>query len=267
MTLKNRGQERHPTSNMRYYFNAEGEEHRAVCGNVALGGAFLRSRFVPEPGQMVTLEARSRGAGVHLVCRVAWALSRPRLDAPETGFGVSFIEAYSSQGEGALRDYLRDEFSLHSVGLTQAERDGRATHSYVFAKQQNTEAEGQVHSPMAPGTDPDAGLSPAYQHLTARGAVISWGQGECMGRLTHLTDAMLRIEVQDACPPLYERVTITPAYPSIHMPSLMMHGTITGSAPADTDRATRLAIRIWEIEELNQKATFEAFRRLFDGGS
>ena len=102
-----REQQRHPTGNLRYTFEAEGKVHRAVCSNIAVGGAFFRARFIPAPEQVLTLRASPEESGIVLVCRVVWALSQPRLDAPETGFGVAFEEVYSTRSEASFRAFLR----------------------------------------------------------------------------------------------------------------------------------------------------------------
>ena len=262
-TRPQREQQRHPTSNQRYTFDAEGSEHRAVCSNVAVGGAFFRARFVPAPEQVLTLRASPEDSGIHLVCRVVWALSTPRLDAPETGFGVAFEEAYSTRSQATFIAFMRAEFGLNDVQLTQVPRKGKAAYVYSFASvpiQRSSLSQEVVDTQQ---TRPKPG--PDTEVTDPRLVMLSWAKGEAVGQLTHIANSMIRLVLKDAPPSLYEGVTLTPSFPSFHTPSLIMHGTVTGSArmPGD-DTGKQIAIRIWEIEELDDKQTFDVYRELVE---
>jgi hypothetical protein len=51
------------------------------------------------------------------------------------------------------------------------------------------------------------------------------------------------------------------------MPALIMHGTVTGSGalPGEAGQ-NQIAVRIWEIEELDDDKTFERYQRIVEEG-
>jgi hypothetical protein len=260
-----RERQRHPTSNLRYTFEAEGASHRAVCSNVAVGGAFFRARFIPAPGQEFTLRATPEESGIHLVCRVVWALSTARLNAPETGFGVAFEEAYSTRSESTFLAFLRAEFGLNDVKTTQVARDGRAAYAYDFEPHTDNTIEPTSQAASASPKAPFA-RGRTSEKSDPCGVIVTWAKGEAIGHLTHIADSMARVTIHGNPPSLYEGVTLTPSYPSFQMPALIMHGTVTGSGalPGESGR-NQIAVRIWEIEELDDDKTFEKYQQIVEG--
>jgi hypothetical protein len=261
-----RERQRHPTSNLRYTFEAEGASHRAVCSNVAVGGAFFRARFIPAPGQEITLRATPEESGIHLVCRVVWALSTARLNAPETGFGVAFEEAYSIRSESNFLAFLRAEFGLADVKTNQVARDGRAAYAYDFEPHLDDTADTQKQVAPTSLKGPFK-TRQTQEHSDPRGIIVTWAKGEAIGHLTHIADSMARVTMHGSPPSLYEGVTLTPSYPSFQMPALIMHGTVTGSGTLLGEAGqNQIAVRIWEIEELDDDKTFERYQRIVEEG-
>lgn len=81
-------------------------EHEGTTVDIGLGGAFVRTRALPEVGQELTLHLESPSAweALEIVCRVCW-VSDGR-DGTGQGFGVKFEELSEVQGR-ALYELLQ----------------------------------------------------------------------------------------------------------------------------------------------------------------
>ena len=218
---------------------------------------------MPEPNQLLTLQASPSETGIYLVCRVVWSLSAPRLDAPETGFGVAFEEAYSLRSETSFSAFMKFEFGLPEIQVRQEARDGRAAYVHTFSKEPN------VRPAASRGSNRKL-LSTSYPFATRTGespktVLISWAKGEIIGRLSHLASAVVRVTVEGSGPSLYEGVTLTPCFPSLQAPAFLLHGTVTGSARVpQVQTHVQIAVRIWEIEELDSEHTYGTYRQLLE---
>lgn len=94
---------------IRFRFDHQGDQHRAVSTFVSRSGAFLKSSHVPRPGTLLTLVERFNAEGIDLSVRgeVMWTRDEPTLEQPDTGFGFRFIELATRADPSHLEEFLK----------------------------------------------------------------------------------------------------------------------------------------------------------------
>jgi hypothetical protein len=95
--------------------------------------------------------------------------------------------------------------------------------------------------------------------------LLAWKDHETEGRVEKISNTMMAVSTGGAAPQHYERVTITPAFPSFRNARVILHGTVTRVKDRHGDGAQTVLVRFAKIDERGKPGAFQEFLKLFKG--
>ena len=246
---------------LRFIRRAGRRRFRAVGVQFGPWGAFLRANDIPDVGAEITLEQVGPGGKVvdlKVEATVTWAQQTPTLLSPEPGYRVTLRVARSHKNPGLIKALAHEAFG--DAYEPTVEGDGPFEFAFPAAS-----------APVAPADGPERVAGPSERTESAsplsqrRDAIlVSWSDGEVIGRALDLSTTGMTIAVGANAPPHYEKVTLTPCYPSFADPHLLLHGALTQIEERGSD-LRHLTVRLWQIEELGHTDVFSDYRVLITG--
>lgn len=93
--------------------------------------------------------------------------------------------------------------------------------------------------------------------------LVNWKDSECNGRIDKISSTMIAVSTDGAAPLHYERVTITPAFPSFRTPKVVMHGTVTRIRERHGQGGQTFIVRFSKIDERGGPGSFVEYLRYF----
>ena len=89
--------------------------------------------------------------------------------------------------------------------------------------------------------------------------IVVWKGAETDGVVTQISATMITVQTTSNAPQYYERVEITPAFPSFRSPDLLMYGTVTRLKERSANGDQSFIVRFSKIDERGNPGVFRDY--------
>ncbi len=127
------------------------------------------------------------------------------------------------------------------------------------------------------GFDDESSFSPAFggddsyfdkddmyvDEETPADVLVAWKDQEAPGRVERISGTMIAVAASGNLPLNYERVVITPAFPTFKSPKVVMHGTVTRVRERQGRDGYTVIVRFSKIDEKGRSGSFAEYLRYF----